>query len=682
MLDQSNMESAGPYRRSEKKSPILMQLPVGRIVLVLLTAGVLFAFFWATYPHFARAKIWGHLPSLILIWLCCEIALSLHSACNLRAGKEAGIQMEPPVAQTSRRTHLYAGAFILLFISLALNLTGLLQKWDGGSGWYYSIGGFLPWSDAAGFMTGAKSLIEFGQLDSWTARRPLGVLFYSVIMKFTGQNLLQTYLITTIFVALSFAFLSMAVMRTHGLAAGLMSLLLISDFFEPYNGLFMTEQPGLMLGSVGIGLLWLGHFFRRWKYAMLGLFIFTLALSVRAGVFLALPLICAYAGRHFRSKGVYSLKVFGTAVVAVAFSLGTSPILLKLVGPKAFTYQGNFAHTLYSLAKGGQAWNLIEKEHPELFSEGLTEDVITKRIYGYALDELKSDWGKFAKTVSGIWFDSLNHPLNFFFPVQFSFNKSTFSILLSLAFLSLLLLHRAKDRSSIAFLFVFLFGIVLSSPFLRLVNGYWQDASTARVYAASAPLNCLAFGVGLGTLVQGVRRLGTRQGDESADKPTPAASATGFFERCSFGLSVLLAAFVLVTPIYVSASHLEPKVGNVPDGCADQVPIVLRLAKSSFLEIVEDSAKDIIPRVSATAYSRNNPSLANGPIQFASLRPGMFLTVGLNLLDPSEIAYVVFQDDIRPYEGHKVQICAVQAASLKSHKMYLGQVVKVLEGED
>ncbi|PKN67516.1 MAG: hypothetical protein CVU57_02080 [Deltaproteobacteria bacterium HGW-Deltaproteobacteria-15] len=685
-------------------------------LLTLILLGSCFVFFRLTYPEFLYSNYGRHIPSLALVWFIFDTIGRLGFA--FRSGDQQR-------GKTYRRAFLDHSSsrspvepFVLLLLSLALNLSVLFQRWTDGPGGWFSMGGLLTLSDASGCLMGAKSMIEFGCLDPWTARRPMGVLFYAALMKITGQNLMQTYLLTTILVSFSFWVLAVSVLRTHGFSASLMTLALVSSYFIPYNGVFITEPPGLMLGSISIGLIWLGFSFKRIGYALLGLFIFGLALSVRAGAFFILPIIVLYTGWRFRTKKhtdperkrtqtvspandeslavhtsssirsgmtAFTGNFFGVLAIAaltVAFSLGSSPLLLKVVGPKkGYSYQGNFAYTLYGLSKGGKGWKSIYDEHPELFQGNLSEELLSKKIYEYAFDEIGRNSREFIATVATIWFDALRYPEDFFFPFYSGFNRKTFLALSVLAFISLLFFHDRRDRPLVFFVFLSLTGIVLSSPFLRLAPSPFFDEVTARVYAASMPLNCLAFGIGIGVFLKWVRSLSSQKSHpgDVEDTIQMASSVPTVFERSGVALAGVLMCLLIGMPLYLNLSHPEHSLENERFDCGQGTSMIFRAAKGSHLEIVEDCEITRVPKLGISSFRIDNPSLGGGPVRFGNLKPGMFLTMGLNLLNPEDLVYITLDQDPSKYDGELIAICGTRVVSSSPHHIYHGSVIKVIE---
>jgi len=651
------------------------------ILLTLILLGSYFTFFWLTYPEFLYADYGRHIPILILAWFIFDAIRRLLSALHSPNSPEERIHR--CVLLDPHGPQFFIEIFILLFLSLAINLSVLFQRWTDGPGGWFSLGGLLTLSDASGYLAGAKSMLEFGYLDSWAARRPLGIFFYSALMKITGQNLMQTYLLTTVCVSLSFWVLALSVLRTHGFSASLMTLTLVSSYFSSHNGVYTTEPPGLMLGSIAIGLMWLGFSFKRIPYALLGLFIFGLALSVRAGPFFTLPFIILFIGWRFRSNKNFNLKTLGVACIVVTLSLGCGPLLLKVMGTDVgHGYQSNFAYTLYGLSKGGKAWYAIYDEHPELFMGNLSEDIVTKKIYEYSFDEITRDTRGFVATVATIWFDALRYPQDFFFPFNPGFNRKTFMALSCLALMSLLFLHNRRDRPLVFFVFLSLSGIVLSSPFLRLVPSPFFSDHTARVYAASMPFNCLAFGAGLGVFLEWVGSLSfPKKHFGKAEKESLLQfSAPAIFERSGFVLAIVLTILLVGMPFYVSVSPPKHSFEKERFECGQGIPMICRLTKGSYLEIVADGESHHgVPKTGISSFRMYNPSLGGEPVQFGNLQPGMFVTVSLNLLNPRQIAHLSFDEDISRYDGELVAICGTKDVSSSAYNLYHATVMKVIK---
>jgi hypothetical protein len=71
---------------------------------------------------------------------------------------------------------------ISLTLTLVLFSIPLIYKWQTAGFYGYLIGGLLPWSDAAGYYSGAQHLIYDGYLTSWATRRPLFSGFLTVVL--------------------------------------------------------------------------------------------------------------------------------------------------------------------------------------------------------------------------------------------------------------------------------------------------------------------------------------------------------------------------------------------------------------------------------------------------------------------------------------------------------------------
>ena len=82
----------------------------------------------------------------------------------------------------------------------------------------YLIGGLLPWSDAAGYYSGAQHLIYDGYLTEWATRRPLFSGFLAVLFSATSDNLQITLAILAMLNGLAVFFASRAIQKNHQLA--------------------------------------------------------------------------------------------------------------------------------------------------------------------------------------------------------------------------------------------------------------------------------------------------------------------------------------------------------------------------------------------------------------------------------------------------------------------------------
>jgi hypothetical protein len=118
-------------------------------------------------------------------------------------------------------TLLGLGLFLAL---LALTVSGL---WTSGVSEPSILGGLMPFSDAAGYYSDARRLLE-GQLFSpFSSRRPLFAGMLSALLWVTGRNLQLTIAVLVAISAIACYLLVREVQSTHGtLAATLVMVIL------------------------------------------------------------------------------------------------------------------------------------------------------------------------------------------------------------------------------------------------------------------------------------------------------------------------------------------------------------------------------------------------------------------------------------------------------------------------
>lgn len=573
-------------------------------------------------------------------------------------------------------------AYLLLFLALMANQSILIETWSRGTAGYFSIGGLLPWSDAVGYYKGSMDLIHFGELGHWNARRPLAAMAFSSIMWLNGYNLMGVYMSFALMAGLSIWFVSCQLMRSHGLSAGLFVVLGASIFFGKYNGLFMTELPGFVAGGFALGFLWGGMHYQRQRDFLWGLFLLMLALGIRAGAFVVVPLLVVYTGFLFKGAKVIRLKPMALALAVIIAGYALTPIGLELLGPdKGGKAMGNLSYQLYGLASGGKGWEYVTHEHPEVKDQNLTDAERSDIIYNLAMDKIKNNKAQFVKTIADHWADVFRHPMNFFFTNGTGLNDSLFIILWLLSFLSLLFMRGPGDDKAAGFVLVFLTGIIISSPFLRLVPGWEMNQHMARVYAATATFNYLMVALGLGMLVKRVQRKDfkpswklQKHNETPKHKPSP-------LHQAAWALSGLLVFLFVILPFLLSwgaAFDSNNKNTYQDPACGQHQTLIVPNAGGSQIIVSADGKNYHMPEVSYSAYMQNNPGIADGPPQFRALKPGHILALRYNLLQNKNHSYIIFPAGTKfRKDGYSI-ICARIVGEINNFKLYYSQSLRTI----
>jgi hypothetical protein len=230
---------------------------------------------------------------------------------------------------------------------------------------YATLGSYIPYSDAAGYYGGAQHFLHHGQLTSFAARRPFNTLFLATRFFWLGAAIKPALVCQALICAIA-TFLASAVVKTRmgtRLAIGyLLANFLYIAFYLPT---LLNTPLGFILGSFSFVLLLESIYYKRLFNFYIGLFVFTLALFVRAGTFFVLPLLGLWAGQYFKSdhQRINWTAVLGSSLACLmAFALNKF-LIMHFAAPGA-GLMSNFSWTLYGLVTG-KGWLFAAKTLPQ-----------------------------------------------------------------------------------------------------------------------------------------------------------------------------------------------------------------------------------------------------------------------------------------------------------------------------
>jgi hypothetical protein len=604
----------------------------GPLALVGLAAG---AYLWIGYPSIRLTRIETLLPFVLIAAIVYEL-------------------VSPRMALNKSRLIVYA----LFALSIILNFSIVFEKWFYGVGDVFSFSGLLAHSDSQGYLQGARRLIEFGRLDDWAARRPLGVIYFGVLQFVTGQNLQATILLSTLLVASSMYVCARTLYDAFGISAALLMLCLLTYWNAPFVNAILTEQPGLLFGNLAFVLLFKGFLHHRFRLVCAGLLLLSLAMSIRAGAFFVLPLLALLAGFVFRT-GKQKLN-FRTVVVCLLVLASVAVVnsgLLRLAGPKdGQVPMGNFSYALYGLVKGNQGWTYVYQEHPELNDPSLSDAQRSRMVYGWVRTEVAEHPSALLVTVCKVGLHNVRNVFNLLFPFAFFWPQAIFA----LPFFYVILIgfrRRLAPCGNLPLLFLTaLVGILLSSPFL-VDGGY-------RVYAATAALPCAMAAVGMKLILQ-------RLNPGRFVAPGPAQSAMEVRSVVAFAAALIL--LIVLLPVYWRIWPASKALPASAGACEAQT-VMIRIAPGSLLAIAADSTPTLIPRVRWEDFQRRNPGYHVEDQALKSVRPGEYLLSGVvNLADASRhLPYVILEG-----QGIRCGIasCCLQLQPGSGGLVYRGRII-------
>ena len=258
----------------------------------------------------------------------------------------------------------------------------------------------FPVSDAEVYLIGASRLLIDGELDDWNSRRPLNAPFLASLIGAGGGDYERALAGRAVFQALAATLAALAIAASFGTLPTVGVLLLAGLLSHFYSASPLSFSLGISLGLLAVGASVEGMRRRSPGILAFGLFLFTLGLLARAGAFFVLPamvaggaLVLARQEGTFRWRRLFvSALVLGGGVVA-GFVVNFGVVAVH--GGNPGNVNGNFAHTLYGIARGGEDWQHIYRDHPE--GRGAPGSAENRFILRKALESIEEEPGLFLK---------------------------------------------------------------------------------------------------------------------------------------------------------------------------------------------------------------------------------------------------------------------------------------------
>lgn len=410
----------------------------------------------------------------------------------------------------------------------------LFSGWRHGSSTWYSAGPLVPYSDASEYVSGAKSLIVYGELGEISARRPLATNLIAVAFWITNQSHQKSLVLVAIITAVATFFAA----RQTWLAGGLFPAVLYAGLcllvLTPWIDIFMTERAGYIFSSLSYALLLSAFGRRSFGSAVCGIGFLVLAQAARPGAILAVVFVAGFAVYFFAAGRMNAMRK-GVIVVATIISLlVVDSLVSRAIGPKVASYQGNISFSLYGIAVGGKPWYSVLIDHPEVAQLPSDGDQ-SRYVYGLFWKQLTSHPDVFTRALLYDCWKVVRRPDHIFFGLVNGI-PPFIPTLCALAGYVLLARGLIRPTSALSFLPVAAAGVLLSAPFLF-------DGGV-RIYMSIVPFHLGLAVVPAALLRQRSVRTLARQ---SAQPEIAALKSTA---EIVFG--VALVAILVFLPIYIS----------------------------------------------------------------------------------------------------------------------------------
>jgi hypothetical protein len=556
----------------------------------------------------------------------------------------------------------------LCMVSFALPVSGL---WTSGVSEPSILGGLMPFSDAAGYYSDARRLLEGQLFSSFSSRRPLFAGMLSALLGVTGRNLQLTIAVLVAISAVACYLLVREAQSTHGALAATLVMVVLFVYYRRFSGTTLTENLGFPAGALALALLWRGAGQKKCGYVFGGIFLLTLALNARAGAFFVLPLLVMWAAWVFREKKIVSLPVLAMAVGAIAVGFLVNAIMFRSLASPEGTPFSNFSYTLYDLASGGKGWTRVKKDHPEIMK--LSEPAYSQKIYSLAFAEIKRHPENFVTGMLKTW------------PAFFSWGDSSVfgfmggeqATVALLARLLLLLLSAAGLVWSIsnwrdplpALLLAALLGTFLSIPFVPP----WE-ADHMRAYAATLPFYAIYPAIGLAFLVGRFKRMPWSKVTQAIQSTRPIE-----FPWVLISASAILVVFVVAGPLVVRllARSEDHAMITCPAGSR---AIYVRIPTGSYIQLVsnDQAPHPYLPVLHLDKFKASLIDFMYSEFtrEFSNLNAPTTITNVISL-DTSGGLWLVVKSDLVPVKTGILGICGKWSQGpAKSYNVFYGDSIQ------
>ena len=532
---------------------------------------------------------------------------------------------------------------VSLILILVLFSLPLIYKWQTAKFDGVIFGGLLPWADANGYYTGAQRLMEGSYLTEFATRRPLFTGFFTILLVATGKNLQASLAVLAALNGLATFLAAREIQKAHNafVAAGFVAI--CYWYYCAIAGTVMTENLGFCFGSLALAFLIRGVEKNQLGQIGYGLFLLTIALSIRAGAFFILPALLLWVGLMYkRESGWKGIVLVGMAVVV---ALTSNMIFKKVIGNPNGVLFSNYSYTLYGLASGNAGWKQVSIDFP---------DVKENEIFGLAINKIKSDPALLGLGMMRAFQDYFSMGNGGFSFLRLIHDKNLGNhILWILTWLGLGTVLFSPKRS-LSWMILFAFLGILASTLLVPPN----DADSMRVYAATIPFTAYLAALGLLLPELLTKKIGF---------PYPASATEWKTDVFLFPFSLGLLLVCLLFPLTLRIIRHPLNAGN-PLACSpDETPVLFLMENGSTIRLIGDSEarESYLPTLQLTNF-RSQTEAGPGFYPFltrelVNLEPGSAISVGgfrkitFPASDPIETGYLITNG--QPLEPGPHQIC-------------------------
>lgn len=426
----------------------------------------------------------------------------------------------------SMRTVRPFGATLTALVGATAAVLLILAYWVAGKTHQNAVAGLLPWNDAALYLSCAREFVAGAVISPPCSMRPYYVVEFGALLALSGGNLQAAILLQAAVLGGAVGWFSYGVSRYAGIAAGMAVYAVLLIFCVEFALPVLTENAGLLLGLLAIGILLQRPASISPLHFLAVLLLLTLGLNARAGAMLVLPALLLWSAilsqGDRRQRTVRTLAGLCGILVALALMAG----LTQIVGGDAAQTHSNFAFTLYAMGVNQMTYLQVYFDHPQI-----TEAPnITKAIYDLFWENLKSHP---ELLVLGYLQGGARWVLGWFEFVPIFHLRAIFFVFAFIGLWSCLTAWRGEREQLLLVLYA---AVAVSAPFLFPYGG-------SRILATTFPVDALLVGCGVAHLLR-----------RPVDAVGPDVN-----QRWPVGIATAIAlAPLLATPLIRAAPVLSP----------------------------------------------------------------------------------------------------------------------------
>ena len=394
---------------------------------------------------------------------------------------------------------LYVGLPLILgavTLILASEKSGLAVLGNPNSA---SIGGYIPFNDAAGHWVCTLQQAITDHWHAWCNRRPLAAAMRATINFLGSYDHELAQLVQVAFISIGLYVAAVAIVVWSGPWSSLAFISFGLIGIRYFVATTLTGPIGFFIACLALAALVLSLLRQNILLNSVGVFLFTFALLVRMGAMFGIPALIVWSMWRFRENRRRMVMATGSALLAVTVVFGASHIVGKLYG-SGNELGSNFAYVAAGLSLGG-TWLRAESAYGKEIA-GLNEKEAANFLYRKAIHNiLQTPSVLFGELTKGevyfwqnIWSDMF-YGYGLTFPEKEAIGLSYLMLIAETVLLFgaiLILKDRLAERDDLVFIGLLVASVAASVPFVIFQDG-WRALLATTPFCSAFLAFCLMY---------------------------------------------------------------------------------------------------------------------------------------------------------------------------------------------